>query len=96
MTWSDFVKRGLLQPQKFNERALAELWAVVERDLKDSKVEQLSNDRKFATAYSAALNVARISVAMAGYRILAKAGHHRTTFEAATVALGDDGASICD
>ena len=62
--------------------------AVVARDLADAKVEGLSADRRFATAYNAALQAANMAIACAGYRVTAKTGHHKITFYSATLALG--------
>jgi hypothetical protein len=62
--------------------------ALVARDLADAAIPGLSADRRFATAYNAALQVASMAVACAGYRVTAKTGHHRVTLEAAVLALG--------
>jgi glycine/D-amino acid oxidase-like deaminating enzyme len=62
--------------------------AVVARDLADAKVEGLSTDRRFATAYNAALQSASIAIACAGYRVTAKTGHHRITVDAIKLAFG--------
>jgi hypothetical protein len=56
--------------------------------LADASVKELSDDRRFATAYNAALQAAKMAVASAGYRLAATPGHHRLTFEAARLALG--------
>jgi hypothetical protein len=52
--------------------------ALVARDLADAQVQGLSADRRFATAYNAALQTAKMAIACAGYRVTAKAGHHRS------------------
>lgn len=64
-----------------------DLRAVVERDLTDAAIAALSADRRFATAYNAALQTATMAIACTGYRS-SGAGHHQTTFEAAELALG--------
>jgi hypothetical protein len=48
----------------------------------------LSADRRFATAYNAALQTAKMAIACAGYRLASTPGHHGLTFEAARLALG--------
>jgi hypothetical protein len=63
--------------------------ALVARDLADSKVAGLSADRRFATAYNAALQAANMAIACAGYRVTAKTGHHKVTIDSATFALGN-------
>lgn len=62
--------------------------ALVARDLADAKVEGLSADRRFATAYSAALQAAKMAIACAGYRVTAKTGHHKVTVDSIKLALG--------
>ena len=61
---------------------------LIARDLADAGVAGLSADRRFATAYNAALQAANMAVACAGYRITAKIGHHKVSLESATLALG--------
>jgi len=62
--------------------------ALVVRDLADAKVPGLSADRRFATAYNAALQAASMAIACAGYRVTAKTGHHKITFYSANLSLG--------
>jgi hypothetical protein len=51
-------------------------------------VTGLSADRSFATSYNAALQTAKMAIACAGYRVVAKKGHHPVTYEAAELAIG--------
>jgi hypothetical protein len=62
--------------------------ALVARDLADAEVQGLSADRRFATAYNAALQAANMAIACARYRVTAKTGHHKVTVEAITLAVG--------
>ena len=62
--------------------------ALVARDLADSRVPGLSADRRFATAYNAALQAANMAIACAGYRITAKTGHHKVAIESVKLAVG--------
>jgi hypothetical protein len=62
---------------------------VVDRDLKDAAIDQLSADRRFAVAYNAIQQLAKMVLACAGYRVSStKGGHHATTFEATGLILG--------
>lgn len=76
-----------------SKRELDDLRAVIERDLADAIIAALSADRRFATAYNAALQTATMAVACAGYRT-SGIGHHQTTFEAAELALGPASAAL--
>jgi hypothetical protein len=56
--------------------------------LTDATVAGLSVDRRFATAYNAALLAANMAIACAGYRVTAKTGHHKISFDSIKLALG--------
>jgi hypothetical protein len=61
---------------------------LIIRDLADASITALSADRRFATAYNAALQAAAMTVLCSGYYVSARAGHHQITFEAAHLAIG--------
>ena len=79
MTWKDLLKNQRVKPHQTSHEELHDLRGVVERDLKDAKLDQLSPDRRFATAYNAILQLTKM-VACEGYRVTG-IGHHQTTFE---------------
>jgi hypothetical protein len=62
--------------------------ALVARDLADAGIAGLSADRRFATAYNAALQAVNMAIACAGYRVTAKTGHHKISFDSMKLALG--------
>jgi len=62
--------------------------ALVARDLADAGIAGLSADRRFATAYNAALQAVHMAIAFAGYRVTAKTGHHKVSFHSMKLALG--------
>ncbi len=62
--------------------------ALIARDLADATVAGLSADRRFATAYNAALLAATMAIACAGYRVTARTGHHKISFESIKLVLG--------
>ena len=70
--------------------------ALVARDLADARVPEVSADRRFATAYNAALQAAAMAVACSGYRVTAKTGHHKVTLEAAVLAIGQPAKAYAD
>lgn len=88
MTWKKWQAEGRVHPHKASKRELDELRALIARDLEDAAIQALSDDRRYATAYNAALQAAKMAVACAGYRFASTPGHHRLTFEAARLALG--------
>jgi hypothetical protein len=70
--------------------------ALIARDLSDAQVAGLSADRRFATAYNAALPTANMAIACAGYRVTATSGHHKVTVDAIALALGAAAKSYAD
>jgi hypothetical protein len=67
---------------------LAGLRKFIARDMADASVPGLSADRTFATAYDAVLQLSKMALACAGYRVSATLpGHHQVTFEAAALIL---------
>lgn len=71
------------------EKQIAELLNLIERDINDSKIFELSLDRRFISLYSAAQTLATIVLYINGYRTRGE-GHHHTTFEAATIFLSKE------
>ena len=72
-----------------SRREIENLRELVNRDLKDAEIDGLSDDRRFATAYNAVLQLSKMAIACSGYRVSSnKTGHHRTTFEAVKNAIG--------
>ncbi len=55
LNWQKWLDKGDIQKVTVTEKSLNGLKNLIERDLKDSQVIGLSLDRRFATAYSAAL-----------------------------------------
>ncbi len=71
----DWLESGQIRAHKTSRSEITELLKAVDRDLADSQIKELSADRRFATAYSAALLVATLALAASGYRAQEK-GHH--------------------
>ena len=88
MSWTRLLAERKVHAHQSSKQELDELRAVVRRDLADAALPALSEDRRFATAYNAALQTARMAVACAGYRVAAVPGHHALSFECAGMALG--------
>lgn len=74
---------------------ISDLLRVVERDLADAGIKELSADRRFATAYNAALQLATVVLRAEGYRTQGVA-HHHTTIVALPLILGAQHAATAD
>ncbi len=90
-------KGGEVKSHHTSKQELDKIRALIARDLVgNAALAGLSADRKFATAYNAALQAGKIAVACSGYRVSAKSGHHAVTFEAARLAIGKQTSSLAD
>lgn len=78
MSLQDLLNEGRLRTHKTSQKEIAQLFAVFERDMADAQTETLSADRKFTTAYNAALMVARAALAASGYRTSGEGNHYWT------------------
>jgi hypothetical protein len=67
---------------------MRDLFAVAARDIADAGVTQLSLDRRFATAYGAALQFATAAIAASGYRVAAQRGHHAVVWQVLPEVMG--------
>jgi uncharacterized protein (UPF0332 family) len=66
------------------------LLQIVDRDLSDASVTTISADRRHATAYNAALQLATIVLHASGYRAKSKIGHHWVTIMLIPEIMGKD------
>ncbi len=63
---------------------------MAERDLGDAKLTALSLDRRFATAYAGALQLATVVLGASGFRTAGQRGHHVVTWQALPELMGSD------
>lgn len=89
------LREGRIRRHGRQREEIADLLAVVERDLKDAALSNLSPDRRFAIAYNAVLQMARAVMFSEGYRTHGT-GHHATTFDFLAEALGSKYAELVD
>lgn len=87
MSWQDFLDEGRIEKHQTSRKELDALRAVIARDLEDADLKDLSADRRFTTAYNAALQSAKMVTACSGYRVKGS-GAHYTTFECLKLAMG--------
>lgn len=96
MSWTKLLQGGKVHRHQTSAREIGEIRRLVNRDLADAAIPALSEDRRFATAYNAALQTAKMLIACAGYRVASVPGHHRITFESVKLALGSSAAHLAD
>jgi uncharacterized protein (UPF0332 family) len=74
----DWLNEGRLESHTTSREEIERLFAVFERDIADAQIENMSVDRRFVTAYSAALMNARAALAASGYRTSGEGAHYLT------------------
>jgi hypothetical protein len=83
VTWTQLLANNEVHRHRTSKKELDKLRA----DLADASLDGASADRRFATAYNAALQAAKMAVACAGYRVVG-AGHQRISFDVVKLAIG--------
>lgn len=92
MSLKNFLNEKRLKVHKASDDELNNLFRIVNRDINDAKISQLSADRRFITSYNAALQLATILLRAFGYRTNTnKGGHHWVTFGMLPDILGASG-----
>lgn len=93
MSLQDWLRNGWLAEHATSPQEIAEVLAVVDRDLKDCKARGLSADWRMSIAYNAALQAATAALAAAGFRP-GREAHHFRTIQSLALTLGLDNQDI--
>ena len=89
LSLQDWLNEGRLRAHKTAKSEMRQLLSVFQRDIQDSRSESISLDRRFATAYSAALTICTAALAASGYRTAGE-GHHYFAVQSLAFTLGLD------
>jgi uncharacterized protein (UPF0332 family) len=96
VSWKGLLASKDAQKHVTSKKELDGMRELIARDLADASIAALSADRRFATAYNAALQAANMAIAASGYRVTAKVGHHQVSLEGARLALGPSSEKLLD
>ena len=88
MTLENWLEEDKLKAHKTSPKEIQSLFKVIDRDIEDAGVSGVSADRRFATAYNAALQLATIALLASGYRVTASKGHHFVTISSLPFTMG--------
>ena len=77
MTLADWLANRWIVPHEGTVEEIAELMAVVDRDLEDAAVPGLRSDWRLSISYNAALQLATLALAAEGYRPGRERAHER-------------------
>ena len=86
MSLQNWLENGQIKAHQTSKSEITELFKAIDRDLTDSQLQGLSGDRRFATAYNAALLVATMALAASGYRAQQE-GHHYWSIQSLSFTL---------
>lgn len=95
MSLRRLLDQGRLRRHKTSKKEIYDLLELSKRDIRDAKIDGLSADRKFATAYNAVLQLSTILLYATGYRTKG-IGHHAIVFEAMKEIMGGDYHKLAD
>ncbi len=87
MSLKNWSENGWLRPHQTSRSQIADLFAIVDRDLEDVRSERLSTDWQFGIAYNAALKLCTILLYAEGFRPEKNLAHFRT-LQALPLILG--------
>jgi hypothetical protein len=90
-----FLAEGRLKKHRTNRKEIQDLLRVVDRDVKDAEVTEISIDLRFTIAYQAALQLATIVLAASGFRTTGS-GHHWVTFKMLPELMGSETQSLAE
>jgi hypothetical protein len=77
MSFQDWLENKWLVEHQSDKREITSLLKVVDRDMKDCGLCELSADRKLCTAYNAVLQIAVAALAISGYRLTRESHHYK-------------------
>ena len=89
----NWLENGQIRAHKTSKNEITQLLQAMDRDLADAQLPELSADRRFATAYSAALLVAIAALAASGYRA-SQEGHHYWSIQSLAFTMKLDAGTI--
>ncbi len=90
MSLSDWAKNGWLQPHNTSDQETANLFTIVDRELQDAAVTEISQDARLGMLYNAALKLADVALRSAGYRAARGGLQHHRIIMTLSFTLGND------
>jgi len=90
MSLEAWQKNGWLRVHETSREEIQNLFSLIKRDLKESQIEDLSDDWKFAIAYNACLQCCTIPLYCSGFRPGRGQSQHYRTITSLTLTLGEE------
>ncbi len=96
MSLSEWYRNGWLKKHQTSRDEIRSLFAIIERDLKDSEQDSISEDWRFAMAYNAARQCCVVALFCSGYRVERGGSEHYRVIRSLPLCLGDQYSEIRD
>jgi hypothetical protein len=97
MSLDTWLRNRWLVEHQTSPEEVADLLAVVNRDIDDAAIERLSSDWRLGIAYNAALQLATLALAAEGYRPDRQRAHERAILSLEfTIGLDPETVAILD
>ena len=93
MPLKDWLANRWIVEHSPTQQEIADLFAVVDRDLTDAAIPRLSEDWRLGITYNAALQLATIALAAEGFRA-GRERHHERTILSLRETVGIKGATV--
>jgi hypothetical protein len=90
MSLEKWAEYGWLKAEPTSRDEIKSLLTIIERDMKDANVPEISEDRRFEAAFNAARTAANVALRASGYRTSTQAGHHIKTIESLELTVKAD------
>src|SRR5207245_2008576 len=84
------------RPHRTSNEEIWNLRDLVERNLADARVEEVSLDNRLGSLFRAALTLCTMALYASGYRIKATKAHHEYTIRSLALTLGEEWNSTVD
>lgn len=89
MTLQNLFKIGRLKVHAPTAQEIQRLLSAAERNLVDTRIEQISDETRFDVAYKAIMQLALVAMMTSGYRPATnEPGHHQTLIQSLPLSLG--------
>lgn len=95
MSLSDWQNSGWLKPHQTSREEVQNILKIIERDLRDSQLSELSLDWRFAIAYNAALQSCAIALCL-GYKPARGQSEHYRVIQSLPLTMGKKYSEIRD
>jgi hypothetical protein len=93
---ADWADHGWLRPHNTSDQEIANLLAIVERELHDSAVTQISQDARLGMLYNAALKLGDVALRGSGYRVAGGTSQHHHILMSLSLTLGSEWGDTAD